>query len=184
MFVAGFGHPPNVDAAKWLVEDIFPLVCARVPGATLMLVGSNPTNEVKALSSDRIHVTGYVTDEALAAFYAEVGVAVVPLRFGAGVKGKVVEALHHGLPIVTTSVGAQGLPDLGNVVPVRDGAEEIALAIAHFMEDDAAWEGASAKALTYVQANFSSQAMRDVFSQDIVVGPASDAGRLASRDLP
>lgn len=183
MFVAGFGHPPNVDAAKWLVEDIFPLVRARVPAATLTLVGSNPTNEVKALSGDRVHVTGYVTDEALAALYAEVGVAVVPLRFGAGVKGKVVEALHHGLPIVTTSVGAQGLIGLGNVVPVRDDAQEIALAIVRFMQDDAAWADASAKGLTYVQANFSSQAMRDVFAKDIAVDLSVDAGRPGLKDL-
>ena len=167
LFVAGFGHPPNVDAAKWLVGEIFPKVRARVPGARLTLVGSNPTNEVRALESETVHVTGYVTDEALADHYRSAGVAVVPLRFGAGVKGKVIEALHHGLPLVTTSVGMQGLDGLDAVAPVHDDAAEIADAIVGIMEDPAHWEALAQAGRSYVAERFSQAAVRQVLSSDI-----------------
>lgn len=167
LFVAGFGHSPNVDAAKWLVSKIFPIVRKRVPGAVLSLVGSNPTAEVKALATSDIHVTGYVSDIELARFYRKAGVAVAPLRFGAGVKGKVVEALHHGLPMVTTSVGAQGLARLNEVAVVRDDPSACAQAIVHLMTDELAWEHASTKGSAYVIEKFSAKAMQMIFALDI-----------------
>lgn len=167
LFVAGFGHPPNVDAAKWLVNDIFPRILAHVPGARLTLVGSNPTAEVKALHGGAIRVTGYVTDNELVAFYRSAGVAVVPLRFGAGVKGKVVEALHHGIPLVTTSVGTQGMEDLNAVVPVHDDAQGIADAIVQIMGDAQRWNTISKNGRAYVDARFSRQALQRVFEMDL-----------------
>lgn len=167
VFVAGFGHPPNVDAAKWLVQEIFPHVLARVPDARLLLVGSNPTGEVRALASAIVTVTGYVTDEELAGYYRRCGVAVVPLRFGAGVKGKVLEALHHGLPIVTTSVGAQGLAGLEDAAVVRDEAHAIADALVQTMADPAVWMQMAHRGRDYVHARFSQSAVRAVFDLDL-----------------
>ena len=129
LFVAGFAHPPNVDAARWLVTEVMPRVRERAPDLDLWLVGANPTAEVQALAGERVHVTGYVTDEQLQAFYRAARIAVVPLRFGAGVKSKVVEALRYGLPLVTTAVGAQGLEELDEVARVEDDPEAIAEAI-------------------------------------------------------
>lgn len=167
LFVAGFGHPPNVDAAKWLVKEIFPRVQAHVPGARLLLVGSNPTPEVKALKNDCIEVTGYVTDSQLQIFYKQSGVAVVPLRFGAGVKGKVIEAMHYGLPLVTTSVGIQGLDGLENVVPVNDDAEAASDAIIRLMLDPAYWDMVALAGREYVNARFSQASVRRIFDLDI-----------------
>ncbi|UWX04295.1 glycosyltransferase [Pseudoxanthomonas sp. NC8] len=110
LFVAGFAHPPNVDAAMWLVDQVMPAIWSRYPDLKLSLVGANPTDQVRGLAGPRVEVTGYVSDEELARHYAEARVAVVPLRYGAGVKGKVVEAMQSGVPLVTTRVGAQGLP--------------------------------------------------------------------------
>jgi glycosyltransferase involved in cell wall biosynthesis len=119
VFVAGFAHPPNVDAAKWLVQVIMPVVRARWGGRPhLWLVGSNPAPEIEQLAGDDVTVTGYVSDERLLEFYRSARVAIVPLRVGAGMKGKVIEALHYGIPLVTTPVGAQGLNGLESVVPV------------------------------------------------------------------
>jgi glycosyltransferase involved in cell wall biosynthesis len=139
LFVAGFGHPPNIDAACWLVESVMPKVWARRPDVALSLVGSNPTEEVRALAGERVEVTGYVDDAELERRYRSARVAVVPLRFGAGVKSKVVEALHHGLPLVTTQVGAQGLPGVSAVCEVSDDADAIAAAILALLDDDALW---------------------------------------------
>lgn len=169
LFVAGFGHPPNVDAAKWLVQEIFPKIKCHQPGAFLTLAGSNPTDEVKALASDSVRVTGYLSDAALDALYKRSGVAVVPLRFGAGVKGKVLEALNQGVPMVTTSVGIQGLDGLDVVVPVHDESQEIADAILRIMVDDEYWDRISVEGRNFVLARFSQAAVRNVFAADIHV---------------
>eukprot|EP01030_Chromulinospumella_sphaerica_P033390 gene33390-34248_t len=99
LFVAGFAHAPNVDAARFLVEEILPSLQQKIGPLKLILAGSNPTAEVKALASRHVEVTGYISDSALNTLYDTCRVAVAPLRFGAGVKGKVIEALASGLPI-------------------------------------------------------------------------------------
>ena len=139
LFVAGFAHPPNVDAARWLVDSIMPRVWERRPEARLSLVGSNPTAEVLALAGERVEVTGFVDDAELQRRYAHARVAVVPLRYGAGVKSKVVEALQQGLPLVTTSVGAQGLPDVETTCAVADDEAALAGHLLRLLDDDAAW---------------------------------------------
>lgn len=167
MFVAGFGHAPNVDAAVWLVKEIFLRVKTHIPDAKLLLIGSKPTDEVKALAGASVQVTGYVSDETLIEYYRNVGVAVAPMRFGAGVKGKVVEALHHGLPLVTTSVGVQGLEGLDEVIPVSDDARVIADAIIRLMQDDDYWKSVASGGRKYADARFSRAALCQVFEQDL-----------------
>lgn len=164
LFVAGFAHGPNVDAARWLVEDILPLVWATHPTLHVSLVGSNPTPEVRALAGDRVEVTGFVTDEELDLRYARSRVAVVPLRFGAGVKGKVVEAMQQGLPLVTTSVGAQGLSGIEAVVPVADDAAAVAASLCRLLDEDAHWLHVSRVACAFVQERFSPGAMAETLA--------------------
>jgi GT2 family glycosyltransferase len=162
LFVAGFGHPPNVDAARWLVQAVMPLVRARAGRPVhLWLVGSNPTEEVEQLAGDDVSVTGYVSDERLLQFYAEARVAVVPLRVGAGMKGKVIEALHYGVPLVTTPVGAQGLEGLESVVPVSGDEQVLADEICALLRDDERWSRASSRQLEYVRGRFSVEAMQE-----------------------
>ena len=160
LFVAGFAHPPNEDAARWLVEAIMPHLWARWPELRLSLVGSHPTEAVKALAGPQVDVTGFVSDAALQQYYAEARVAVVPLRYGAGVKSKVVEALQQGLPLVTTSVGAQGLAGVEAVCDVHDDAEAIAAQVASLLEDDARWLTRSRSGASYAAQRFSRTAMQ------------------------
>lgn len=167
LFVAGFGHPPNCDAAKWFVTEIFPRIRAIVPQLRLLLVGSNPTDEVKALAGPDITVTGYVTDDRLAELYDSSRVSVVPLRFGAGVKNKVVEALNFGTPIVTTPVGAQGLPGLESVVPISDDPQAFAEHVIALLNNDEMWLRAAEAGRAYVAKHFSMDAIRNVFEQDM-----------------
>lgn len=159
MFVAGFAHAPNVDAARWLIEEIMPIVWRSVPGIRVALVGSNPTPEVRALAGAQVEVTGFVSDEELVLRYGAARAAVVPLRFGAGVKGKVVEAMQQGLPLVTTAVGAQGLAGLEQVVPVADTPEAIAAGLIDLLHDDQRWLRVSREASLFVAARFSPAAM-------------------------
>lgn len=155
IFVAGFNHPPNVDAAIWIARDIFPLIQKEVSNCKLLLVGSNPKAEILALSSDVIEVTGYVSSENLVQLYNRTRVAIVPLRFGAGVKLKVVEALHVGIPLVTTSIGAQGLPRLAEFAFVYDEPEIIANMVVSLLRDDELWTCQSKKQLQFASENFS-----------------------------
>lgn len=159
VFVAGFGHPPNTDAALWFVQSIVPRVQEVVPGARVYLVGSNPSDQVKALGKGNIVVTGYVTDEQLLDFYRKARVAVVPLRYGAGIKNKVVEAMAYGVPLVTTHVGAQGLVGLEKIIPVTDDEAQFAAAIIEILRDDTRWRAASSQGAQFVGAHFSSAAM-------------------------
>ena len=121
----------------------------------LSLVGSKPTSEVQALSGDRVEVTGYVDDAELSKRYLQARVAVVPLRYGAGIKGKVVEALQQGLPLVTTQVGAQGLPGLDQVASVSESSGDIAQAIIDLVSDEELWLRRSREGAAYAAARFS-----------------------------
>lgn len=170
IFVAGFNHDPNQDAAVWLVSEIMPLVRRAVPDMRVMLVGSNPTDRVLALAGAHVEVTGYVSDTRLREIYARARVAIVPLRFGAGVKFKVLEALDFGLPLVTTGVGAQGLAGLDRAARVRDDAAGLAADVVALLRDDAAWQQAARAGQDYVRANLSRAAVRAVFAQDLPPG--------------
>ena len=163
LFVAGFGHPPNADAAVWLAEDIYPRIVERVADARLSIVGSHPTEAVRALASDRIEVTGRVSDKELRARYARARVALVPLRAGAGVKSKVVEAMREGLPLATTTVGAQGLPEIERAIAVADDAAGLAEAAVNLLLNDALWTTRSARQVEYAQAHFSRACFRESF---------------------
>ncbi|MCM1525813.1 MAG: glycosyltransferase [Bacteroides sp.] len=122
VFVGGFGHPPNEDAVLWFAEQVFPEI-RRKCDIPFYVVGANPTEQVKKLDGNGIHVKGFVTDDELAELYDTCRMAVIPLRYGAGVKGKVIEALYYGIPMVTTSVGIEGISGAEQFVEIADTAE-------------------------------------------------------------
>lgn len=163
LFVAGFGHPPNEDAACWFVEEVFPLIRVAVPGATLSIAGSNPTPRVRALAGNGVTVAANLPDEALAACYRAARVAVVPLRYGAGVKLKVVEALKEGLPLVTTPIGAQGLPGVAEAACVCADPAAFAIAARALLTDDRLWHARSMAQRVYASSRFNEAAFRDAF---------------------
>ncbi|MDO4265816.1 MAG: glycosyltransferase [Eubacteriales bacterium] len=128
LFVGGFAHPPNADGVLWFAKDIFPKLRTAHPEMNFYIAGSKVTDEIAALGEkpeeSGIHVLGFVSDEALSELYHKTRLTVVPLRYGAGVKGKVVEALYNGAVVVTTSVGAEGIPDAEKVLAVTNDRDE------------------------------------------------------------
>jgi O-antigen biosynthesis protein len=114
LFIGGYNHPPNVDGVKWLCQEIMPLVWQQQPELKVTLLGSNPTAEVKSLASDRVKVTGYIND--VTPYFLSHKLSVSPLRYGAGMKGKIGQSLEYSLPIVSTEIGTEGI----NLTPEQD----------------------------------------------------------------
>lgn len=177
LFVAGFGHPPNEDAACWFVTEILPLIRAALPGVALTLAGSKPTEKVRALAAPGIEVTGYIPDEELARRYGQARVIICPLRFGAGVKLKVVEALHAGVPLVTTPVGAQGLEGIEAVCAVTADPGDFARHVLRLLTEDNAWTAQAARQRHYAGDRFSAAAIE----QRLEAGFAEAAAHAARR---
>jgi glycosyltransferase involved in cell wall biosynthesis len=127
-FVANFAYQPNVDAALYLAERIWPLISKRMPHARLLLVGNAPPPEVQALGarSPSITVTGRVPD--VGCYLDESDVVLCPLRVGGGIKVKILEALSRGKAIVTTAIGAQGIPRPEQAMRVVEDPVEFARA--------------------------------------------------------
>ncbi|MFG1416763.1 glycosyltransferase [Xanthobacter sp. V0B-10] len=167
LFVGGFGHPPNLDGVIWLEREVLPLLRAANVPFHLTIVGSNAPEAVKALAGPDIDVRGWVTDDELADLYEATDAAIVPLRYGAGVKGKVIEAFTRGVPVVTTSVGIQGLPDLNHVALVADAPADFAAAIRSVLEDRAAAAARARAALAFSRDQHSIASVRRMLSQCI-----------------
>jgi O-antigen biosynthesis protein len=160
IFVAGFGHPPNADAAAWFVLEVWPMIVAHVPAARMAIVGSNPSPAVQALRGQNVSLFENVTDAELLAWYGRARVAVVPLLAGAGVKLKTVEALWHGVPVVLTPTGAQGLPGVECAARIATEPAAFASAVCDLLMDDALWRERSAAGAEYARERFSVAAHR------------------------
>lgn len=164
LFVGGFEHHPNVDAAVELAERVMPLVRAEIPGASLTVVGSNPPPEVSALDCDAVDVRGWVDD--LRPLLGESVALAAPLRFGAGVKGKVTESLSAGLPVVTTPLGAEGIDvEHGRDILVGDEPAELARLIVDLHRDAELWSRLSANGQEVVARTCSPEAQRRVLER-------------------
>ena len=167
IFVAGFGHPPNSGAAVWFVREVFPRLLEYRPGLKLKLIGSNPTEEVKALGGVNIVVTGHVSDELLAKYYHEARVSIAPLLYGGGMKGKVVESMRFGLPCVTSLAGAQGLEEARDFLAVAGTPDRFVDEILQLLEDDQVWLDRSRAAYSYARRVFSVDALWGIVSATI-----------------
>ena len=165
LFVGGFGHGPNIDAVLWFVEHIYPEVYARTH-APFYIVGAKAPKEITEIRQEGVVVKGFVSEEELQQLYLSCRVAVVPLRYGAGVKGKVVEALYYGIPIVTTSVGAEGIAGVEQIAVVKDEEEELIQAISAIYEDADTLKDMSRRDLQYVQEHFSTEAVWNIIKDD------------------
>jgi glycosyltransferase involved in cell wall biosynthesis len=161
LFVGGFlqGHPPNTDAVMHFAHDVFPAIQRRLPDCRFVIVGSEPPDVVRRLASPHIVVAGYV--DALEEYYEKCRVFVVPLRFGAGISLKLIEAMSQGIPAVVTEVGATGLglEDRREAMIARDDGEFVDK-VAELYEDETLWAAVQRAAQDHVRSRYSSEVMR------------------------
>ena len=179
LFIGGFLHDPNVDAARHLVEDVMPLVWRAAPEARLWLVGSDPPESVRDLASERVVVTGYVPDPG--DLFRRAHAFVAPLRYGAGMKGKIGHAMAFGLPVVTSPVGAEGM-DLtdGEHVLVRTRPEDVARAVLDLTTDEGLWQRLAEGSRRVVDERWGPEAMRvrlEAFLAEVAPAAAGGAAR-------
>ncbi|MFH1112362.1 MAG: glycosyltransferase [Pseudomonadota bacterium] len=171
VFIGGYQHTPNVDAVKYFAMEIMPLLRKRIPGIVFYAVGSKPPREINALASEDVVITGFV--EELTPMLNAMRLSVAPLRYGAGIKGKIGTAMAVGLPVVATSLAAEGmsLTDGENIV-VADGAEAFADAICRVYQDESLWTRISRNGVEFADRAWGAEAAWKVF-----------AGILADLDL-
>ena len=162
VFVGGFRHPPNVDAVRWFVAEVFPLIRAQAPEIVFHCIGSDTSAEIDALASQPgVRVHGHVPDLSPYMDGARIGVA--PLRYGAGVKGKVNLSMAHGQPVVATGCAVEGMHlRNGEDVLVADDAAAFAEAILRLYRDEALWQRLADNGMANVERHFSLDAGREV----------------------
>lgn len=166
MFVGSFNHRPNADAMRWFLGEIFPKILSELPDVRLHIIGSNAPDDLMSQASDHVIFHSHLPDSELDAFYRSTAVCVVPLRYGAGVKGKAVEALRMKIPLVSTSVGLEGLMDIGDYISAFDDAESFAKEVVRLYTDRAAAEAESVRHSEYVGRYFSVAGAEECFEKE------------------
>jgi GT2 family glycosyltransferase/glycosyltransferase involved in cell wall biosynthesis len=149
LFVGGFDHAPNSDAVEYMVNEIMPLLVEAIPDIHLTVVGRNPGDRISTLASPSVTVAGWVAD--IAPVYAATRVVVAPLRYGAGVKGKIGQALAMGVPTVTTSIGNDGMRLAPGIdIEVADDPQTFADKIGRLYNDPVAWQQRSIQGMNRI----------------------------------
>jgi glycosyltransferase involved in cell wall biosynthesis len=133
LFFGAINYFPNVDGIRYLAGEIWPRIATRHPGARLEIIGQHPTSEILALQGPSVDVLGKVDD--LRPYLARAAVSVVPLRIGGGTRLKVLEAMAMGRPVVSTSIGAEGIEaEPGRHLLLADDAEGFASAVSRILD--------------------------------------------------
>ena len=173
IFIAGFTHHPNIDAAIELATVVMPIVWQSLPGLPLTIVGSNAPQSVRELAAADIDIAGWVQD--VDPLLATARVMAAPLRFGAGVKGKVTQALAAGLPVVTTPLGAEGLDAVdGEEILIGETPAELAERIIDLHQDEELWRSVSAGGIALAERACSVGTQRDALAGLMaLLGPGS-----------
>ncbi|MBD3362749.1 glycosyltransferase [Candidatus Dojkabacteria bacterium] len=168
MYVGGFKHPPNKDAVLWFVEEIFPSILEKIPDVKFHIIGGSPPSDIENLQSESINVTGYISDEELIEYYRKIKVVVIPLRYGAGVKGKLLEAMYYQVPVVTTSIGAEGLREIQKFVPIVDDTAKFVKKVTEIYQSKSVWNDFSKKGSEYIKKYFMEENAKRVVMKDFI----------------
>lgn len=156
IFVGNFSHLPNIDSVIYFVNQIFPIVRKTLPKVIFTVVGNNPPKEILDLKSKNIIVTGYVPSTE--PYLGNARVSVAPLRYGAGMKGKIGEAMALGVPVVTTSIGSEGMGLVHEETAfIADDPKEFANHIIRLCSDNELWSAVSEKGRQFINEHFSTE---------------------------
>jgi glycosyltransferase involved in cell wall biosynthesis len=168
VFIGGFAHPPNADAVLWYAQEILPRVREALPGTRTYIVGSNVPSSIRALAAEDFVVTGHVPD--VAPYFTGCRASIAPLRYGAGVKGKINLAMSYGLPVIATTPSIEGMhlrPD--DDVVVADDPAAFAQQIVRVCTDEALWQKLAAGGRDNIRRHFSREVARGTITRLIAL---------------
>jgi O-antigen biosynthesis protein len=168
LFVGGFHHMPNEDAVCWFASEIFPIIQQSEPTIRFLVVGSKVTEKVRSLASEHIEIKGYVSDEELTRLYSECRTVVAPLRFGAGVKGKIIEAIYNRCAVVTTPIGAEGINNDAGLLTVASSPKDFADAVLQLYHDENRLAYVFETSPAYISKYFSEEAVKNLMVTQIL----------------
>lgn len=180
VFIGGFRHKPNLDAVRYFLKDIWPKVVELQPDMEFLIVGSEPPDEIISLKVKGVKVLGFVED--LSTVLDQVVLSVVPLTYGAGIKGKIATSIAAGVPVVSTGIGVEGmgLEDGRNVLVARNESE-FAQKIFDLYNNNGLWNSLSGEGLHFVEENFT-QAQIKVMTEKLI-GKFIDLGSKRGPEL-
>ncbi|NEX19350.1 glycosyltransferase [Thiorhodococcus mannitoliphagus] len=171
LFIGAFAHPPNRDAVLFLCHEVMPLIRARQTGIKLRVIGADPPSEILNCAAEDIAILGYVPE--VAPHFADCRLSVAPLRYGAGVKGKINQSLAHGLPVVATPIAVEGMHLVdGESALIADSAQDFATAVLRLYEDEPLWQRLSDGGLRVMEAHFSFAAAERALREALAVESA------------
>ncbi len=178
LFIGGFEHTPNIDAVLFFVQKIYPLLSEHLHDAKFYIIGDMAPPEVVALATERIIVAGLQRD--VRPFFDSVKLSVAPLRFGAGVKGKINQSMAFGVPVVATSLAIEGMAlQNGDDILVADEPEDFARAMVELYESEDLWNRISENGIKKTRALYSTDTARKklefLFSDEHLRGLARSA---------
>ena len=159
IFVGSFQHHPNVDGMMYFYENIYPLLKIKMPDVKITIIGSDPPEWLKRAGTDRFIITDYVPD--IETYFNHSRLSIAPLRYGAGVKGKVLLSMGYGVPVVATSMAAEGIPvKNGYDMFIEDTPESFSDAILNLYQNEILWDQMSINGLEIISQHFSFDAAR------------------------
>jgi O-antigen biosynthesis protein len=168
IFIGGFRHPPNLDAITWYVENVSPILRRKSPGIVTTIVGSNAPPTLQQYAAEDFVIAGFVED--VTPLFHRTRLSISPLRYGAGVKGKVNLSMQYGVPVVATTVSAEGMYlEDGVNVSIADTPEAFADAIIRLNTDEALWNRLSQGGLENIETYFSRARARKAL-QELLAG--------------
>ncbi len=178
VFIGGFQHPPNTDAVLWYAREILPRVREALPGAKTYVVGSNVPTNVRSLAAEDFIVTGYVPD--VTSYFTGCRASIAPLRYGAGVKGKINLAMSYGLPVIATTPSIEGMHlNPGDDVLVADDPEGFAAEIVRAYRDEALWHRLAAGGRDNIRKHFSRDVARSTITRLIALARGGGVAKSA-----
>jgi GT2 family glycosyltransferase/glycosyltransferase involved in cell wall biosynthesis len=166
LFVGNLAHTPNRDAVHYFMREIYPLMLQSLPEANVFIVGDYASDEIRAYASSQVRVTGYLPD--LEPLLQSARVFIAPLRFGAGVKGKIGEAMSYALPVVTTSIGAEGIGLVNEVnALIADTPKSFASSVVRLYSDAGLWQTLARNSYQHIAENFTPAVIAETINSSI-----------------
>lgn len=166
LFIGNLAHRPNDDAVLFFMCEVFPLLRQMLPGVQLNIIGDNPSPAIAAFNSADVQIRGYVPD--VEPYLCTARVFIAPLRFGAGIKGKIGEAMAYGVPVVTTTIGAEGFGLTHELdVMIADDPVSFAAAVGRLYSERDLWERVARNGRLRIEKNFTPDVVAETINRSL-----------------